>query len=154
MGEQGADGLESYAAGSEPAAGGGGVDGIVAAGGIFGDGNLEVAFETFDGGGADAGVQVDAAEDDGIAARSAEDLVEFAAGEGIETGFVDDGFTGERTERFGSFVAGRAGNTHPAVVRTPVWQGDIFLAINGGPNVNDRKFPFAARAQEFGRARD
>src|SRR3569833_1681816 len=95
---------------------------------------------------------MNAAEDDGIATGGAEDLIELAAGEGVETGFVDDGFTNERTQQFGSFVAGHTGNTHPAVLRAPVWEGNIFFAIDGGPKEKDRKFSLAARAQEFSRA--
>ena len=60
----------------QPAADGGGVNRVVAANGVFGNENLQAAFKTFSGGGADAGVKMNARENDRVAIHPPERGIE------------------------------------------------------------------------------
>ena len=76
----------------QPAARRGGVNGIVAPNRVFGDPYPQAALKAFHGGRADAGVQVQAHNDDGIAMEFLEGRVQCEIRESVEPGFMDDGF--------------------------------------------------------------
>ena len=65
---------------------------VVAADGVFGNENLKAAFKTFSGGGADAGVKMNARENHRVAIHPPERGIKRCAGKRVEAGFVDDRF--------------------------------------------------------------
>jgi hypothetical protein len=89
-----------------------------------------------------------------VAIHPPERGIKRPAGKRVEAGFVNDRFTLSRLQPGGRLVSACAGDAHPATRSFPMWQPPVFIAMDGGPDVDDRDAVMAAMIKQHCRAGD
>src|SRR5208282_1082186 len=80
--------------------------------------------------------------------------IKRCAGKRVEAGFVNDQFARLRLQPGGRLVSAGAGDAHPAPRSLPVWQPPVFIAVDGGPDMDDRDAAAATILKQHRRAGD
>jgi hypothetical protein len=130
------------------------MDRIVAGHDVLSDVYLVAALQALHCSSSDTAVQVQAGQDDCVALYPLKSRIQFAIGKCIETSFVNNNLTVERSQHLRGLVPICAGNAYPATCSPPVRQPPVVTAENRGPDMDNRDASFTATVEQRCRAGD